>query len=232
MAQWWGRAHPGAQEDPVSETFTSWLRERSEPDWTAVVMHPFTQALFDGLVPVDELRSYVVQQHQVTDGVLALLGAGVATADRSASRQVLARRAAVVADEESAYFRRAFDSLGVGAADRVRPVLDEATADFRELLRDTTERGGYAEVLAVLTAAEWSALEWAVRAPSALPENFVHREWITLHADPDVRAWVRWLCDELDRVSAELDERDRARCLRLFQQATRCERDLLDAHSA
>ncbi|MER7015017.1 TenA family protein [Saccharopolyspora sp. NPDC000359] len=214
----------------MTETFTDWLRQRSEPDWTAVITHPFTQALFDGLVPVDSMRSYLVQDYQFVDDFLALLGSGVAKADRYASRLAIAGSIGVVTSEENTYFQRSFDALGVGESDRVHPRLAEATVAFRELMQDTNARGSYAEVLTVLTVAEWSYLEWAVRAPSALPENFVHAEWITLHNNSGFQAWVRWLCGELDRVGAELDERERARCLRLFQQATRCELDFFDAH--
>jgi thiaminase (transcriptional activator TenA) len=214
----------------VTETFTEWLRQRSEPDWTAVVTHPFTQSLFDGLVPVDSMRSYLVQDYQFVDDFLALLGAGLARADRYSSRLAIAGSIAVITSEENTYFQRAFDALGVGESDRVHPKLDEATVAFRELMRDTNARGSYAEVLAVLTVAERTYLEWAMRAPATPPENFVHAEWIALHNNPDFQSWVRWLCGELDRVGADLDERDRARCLRLFQQATRCELDFFNAH--
>ncbi|PKW13231.1 TenA family protein [Saccharopolyspora spinosa] len=215
----------------MTETFTDWLRQRSEPDWTAVVTHPFTQGLFDGLVPVTSMRSYLVQDYQFVDDFLALLGSALAKADRYSSRLAIAGSIAVVTSEENTYFQRAFDALGVGEADRVRPKLDEATVAFRELISDTNARGSYAEVLTVLTVAEWTYLEWAMRAPAALPENFVHAEWITLHNNPDFQSWVRWLCRELDRVGADLDERDRARCLRLFQHATRCELDFFNTHS-
>ncbi|MCI2419647.1 TenA family protein [Saccharopolyspora sp. K220] len=216
----------------MTETFTEWLRQRSEPDWTAVITHPFTQGLFDGLVPVDSMRSYLVQDYQFVDDFLALLGAALAKADRYSSRLAIAGSIAVITSEENTYFQRAFDALGVGESDRVHPKLDEATTAFRNLMNDTNARGGYAEVLTVLTVAEWTYLEWAMRAPAALPENFVHAEWIALHNNPEFQSWVQWLCRELDRVGADLDERDRARCLRLFQQATRCELDFFNAHWA
>lgn len=213
----------------MTENFTDWLRGRSEPDWTQVVEHPFTDALFDGSMPDEYMSSYLVQDYQFVDDFLALLGAAVARADRYSSRLALAGSIAVVTSEENTYFQRSFDALGIGEADRVNPELDPATAAFRDLMRDTRDNGGYAEILTVLTVAEWTYLEWAVRAP-AKPDNFVHAEWIELHANPDFEEWVSWLRSELDRVGAGLDERERARCLRLFQQATKCEVDFFNAH--
>ncbi|GAB3675541.1 TenA family protein [Saccharopolyspora tripterygii] len=214
---------------PPETTFTDWLRERSEPDWTSVVEHPFTDALFDGSMPDEYMSSYLVQDYQFVDDFLALLGAAVAKADRYSSRLALAGSIGVVTSEENTYFQRSFDALGIVESDRVEPELDPATEAFRDLMRDTKDNGGYAEILTVLTVAEWTYLEWAQRAPGK-PESFVHAEWIDLHANPDFESWVTWLRSELDRVGADLDERQRARCLRLFQQATKCEVDFFNAH--
>ena len=96
----------------------------------------------------------------------------------------------------------------------------------------------------MLVVVEWSYLGWAQRAPQPRPtgadpllpgraepvRDFVQAEWISLHDNPEFVAWVDWLRAELDRVGGELDERDQAHCLRLFQQAARCERDFFDAH--
>lgn len=211
-------------------TFSEWLRERSEPAWTKVVEHRFVDELFSGCVAAERMRSYLVQDYQFVDGFLALLGAAVARADRYPSRLAVAGSIGVVTSEENTYFQRAFDELDVPESDRTAPVLDPATAAFRELMADTTDKGSYADVLTVLLVAEWTYLDWASRAPDSPPPSFVHAEWIALHANPEFRHWVDWLRAEVDRIGEGLDERERARCLRLFQHATRCELDFFDAH--
>lgn len=211
-------------------SFSDWMRERSEPEWTQVIAHPFTDAVFYGAVPDTLMRSYLVQDYQFVDGFVALLGAALARADQYSSRLRIAGSIAVVTSDENTYFQRAFDALDVPEKDRSEPTLDPATVGFRDLLFDTAERGSYPEVLTVLTVAEWTYLEWASRAPTTLPETFVHAEWVSLHSNADFRAWVEWLRSDLDRVGGELDERDQARCLRLFQQATRLEQDFFDTH--
>jgi thiaminase (transcriptional activator TenA) len=214
------------------DTFTGWLRARSEPDWTAVVTHPFTDALFDGSMPDDRMRSYLVQDYQFVDHFLALLGSALAKADRYSSRLSIAGSIAVITSEENTYFQRAFDALGVSEGDRTGPALDEPTVGFRDLMAEVNAHGSYAEVLTVLAVAEWSYLEWARRAPNELPENFVYTEWIALHDNVEFGEWVRWLLAELDRIGAGLDEPGRERCVRLFQQATTLERRFFDAHWA
>ena len=155
----------------MTENFTDWLCSRSEPDWTAVVEHPFTDALFDGSMPDEYMSSYLVQDYQFVDDFLALLGAAVAKADRYTSRLALAGSIAVVTSEENTYFQRSFDALGIGEIDRVDPELDPATVAFRDLMRDTKDNGGYAEILTVLTVAEWS---------DAIQEMTLGDEWLTI----------------------------------------------------
>ena len=82
-------------------SFTDWLRARSEPDWTAVITHPFTDALFDGSLPDPAMRSYLVQDYQFVDDFLALLGAALAKADRYTSRLAIAGSIGVVTSEEN-----------------------------------------------------------------------------------------------------------------------------------
>lgn len=214
----------------MSDTFTDWLRKRSEPDWTSATGHPFTDALMGGRLPAEAIRGYLVQDYQFVDSFLALLGSALAKADRYPSRLEISNSIAVVTSSENTYFQRAFEALEVPAADREHPRLEPSTAEFRALMDDTTAHGSYPDVLAVLLVAEWSYLEWAMRAPEHLPEDFIAAEWTTLHNNPQFQRWVSWLRAELDRLGSGLDERDQARCLRLFQHATRCERDFFEAH--
>lgn len=214
----------------MSETFTDWLRKRSEPDWTSATGHPFTDALMSGQLPAEAMRGYLVQDYQFVDSFLALLGSALARADRYSSRLEISNSIGVVTSSENTYFQRAFDALDVPAADREHPRQEPSTVEFRALMDDTSAHGSYPDVLAVLLVAEWSYREWAVRAPAQLPDDFIAAEWTTLHNNPQFRRWVGWLRDELDRFGGELDERDQARCLRLFQHATRCERDFFAAH--
>src|SRR5260370_34163535 len=67
-------------------------------------------------------------------------------------------------------------------------------------MRVAADTRSYAAGLSVLVVAGWLYLDWASRAPKPLPDNFVHAEWITLHDNPDFRAFVDFLRAELDRI--------------------------------
>ena len=209
--------------------FCDWLRAAARPQWEAAVTHRFVRELYTGELDERVLRGYLVQDYQFVDRFVALLGAAVASAPTPRSRMVLARQLGVVAGAENTYFQRAFDALAVLDRDRDAPERNTTTLAFNDLMDSARASGEYANCLAVLTVAEWLYLDWAQRAPRPLPEDFVCREWIVLHDNPEFRQWVDWLRGELDAVGPTLDEPTRSHCRELFVTATQLELDFFEA---
>ncbi|WP_182881457.1 TenA family protein [Microbispora sp. H10949] len=204
------------------QVFSAWLRDRSEPDWTAVVTHPFAAAISRGTA---DMRRYLEQDFQFVDAFTALLGAAVAAADSFESRVAVGRfLGQTVADTERGYFHRALAAVG---GDPAPPVLEPVTIEFRALMDEVRLSQDYPLILAVLCVAEWTYLGWATRIP-AEGGTFVHREWVELHSGPDFEAWVGFLRGELDRLGPGLDESGRARVLDVFRRATALERRFFD----
>ncbi|GAA3715676.1 hypothetical protein GCM10022224_096650 [Nonomuraea antimicrobica] len=182
-------------------SFSEWLRLRSEPDWTAVVTHPFAMAITKGTVADDAMRRYLEQDFQFVDSFTALLGAAVASADGFEARVPYGTFLGQVATtEEKTYFHRALAELG----GRTEVPLEPVTAAFRRLMDEVRTSQDYLRIVAVLCVAEWCYLGWASHAAEPLPESFVHREWIELHEGAEFRAWVAFLRGELDRLGADL----------------------------
>lgn len=210
----------GTAGEPV---FSEWLRSRSEPDWTAVVTHPFATAINDGTA---DMRRYLEQDFQFVDAFTALLGAAVAAADAFESRVAVGRfLGQTVADTERGYFQRALAAVG---GDPNPPAPEPVTAEFRALMDEVRLSQEYPLILAVLCVAEWAYLGWASRAAEPLPRHFVHREWIELHSGPEFEAWVGFLRGELDRLGPALDADGQARVLDAFRRATALERRFFD----
>lgn len=193
------------------------LRAANTVSWDAAVGHPFVRQLWAGSLPRPVLVRYLVQDLRFVDGFLALMGAAVALADAPGPRLGHARQLAVVAGPEDDYFTRALDTLGVPAAERTDPELLAPTQGFLDLMA-RARAGSYADVLAVLTVAEWLYLDWADR-PDPAPADPVLAEWVELHRGPAFTAWVGFLRGELDRVGATLPAPDRARAAALFAEA-------------
>lgn len=184
----------------MSERFTETLRVASEPDWSRAVGHRFVKELLTGTVPDAAMARYLIQDHRFLDSFLTLLGAALATADTFAAKLRFGRFIGTVSSEENTYFLRAFEALGVTEDRRAADPDTPPTAGFKAIMREAAQTHGYAAALSVLVVTEWLYLDWASRAPKPLPDNFVHAEWIGLHDSPGFRAFVRFLCVELDRA--------------------------------
>ncbi|MEU6710106.1 TenA family protein [Nonomuraea sp. NPDC046802] len=204
------------------QSFSEWLQERSEPEWTAVVTHPFATAITTGQA---DMRHYLEQDFQFVDSFTALLGAAVASADSFEARVPYGRFLGQTATtEEKTYFHRALAELGGRTDAPPEPV----TAAFKRLMDEVRTAQDYLLIATVLCVAEWCYLGWASRAVEPLPEGFVHREWIELHDGEEFRAWVGFLRGELDRLGAGLDEERRQEVLRVFRRAVELERAFFD----
>lgn len=184
----------------MSERFTDTLQQVSEPTWSQAVGHRFVAELFAGDVPDRVMASYLVQDHRFLDSFLTLLGAAMATADSYEARLRFSRFAGMVSGDENTYFLRSFEALGVDEQERTGTPDTQPTAGFKAIMREAAGMRSYVAALAVLNVAEWLYLDWAIKAPSPLPANFVHTEWITLHNNPEFRDFVAFLRLELDRV--------------------------------
>jgi thiaminase (transcriptional activator TenA) len=184
----------------MSERFTQTLRTASEPGWSHAVGHRFVKALFAGAMPDAVMARYLIQDHRFLDSFMTLLGAALASANTFAAKLRLGRFIGMVSGEESTYFLRAFEALGVTEDRRAADPDAPPTTGFKAIMREAAQTRSYAAALSVLVVTEWLYLDWASRAPTPLPDNFVHAEWITLHDNPGFRGFVDFLRAELDRV--------------------------------
>jgi thiaminase (transcriptional activator TenA) len=209
----------------MPEPFTKTLRAASEPAWSDAVGHRFVKELFAGAVPDAVMARYLIQDHRFLDSFLTLLGAALASADTFAARLHFGRFIGIASGEENTYFLRAFDALGVTEDRRAADPDTPPTAGFKAIMLEAAQTRNYAAALSVLVVTEWLYLDWASRAPSPRPDNFVHAEWIALHDGPVLRGFVDFLRSELDRVGpAEADL-----CRDFFRRAVALELSFFDA---
>ena len=209
----------------MTERFTDTLKQSCAPVWMQAVNHRFVTELWAGTVADDVMAAYLVQDHRFLDSFLTLLGAAMATADTFEARLRLSRFAGMVAGEENTYFLRSFEALGV-TPEECAAIPDKApTAGFQAIMREAAATRSYAAALSVLTVAEWLYFEWATDSAGAMPANFVHAEWITLHDNPDFNDFVAFLRAELDRVGPA----EAALCRDFFTRAVTLELDFFEA---
>ena len=97
-------------------------------------------------------------------------------------------------------------------------------------MRAAARSGCYAQMIAVLSVAEWTYLDWASpHADRAEDLPFWFGEWITLHSGPGFEGVVAYLRGQLDLVWPTLSPEDQAAARSAFVTATRLERAFFDA---
>lgn len=187
-----------------SGRLTDWLRERSEPDWSAAVGHRFVAELADGSLKDTVFRRYLVQDYAFIETLVTVVGFAVARAGGMAAKKRLAGFLALLTSDENDYFQRAFDAVKASPDERTQPVLAPATEMLRALMREAGESGTYADVLSVMLPAEWVYLTWGTAQAQAVPHQLHYKEWIELHAVPEFATFVDWLRGELDGLDREM----------------------------
>ncbi|SDL24734.1 thiaminase (transcriptional activator TenA) [Franzmannia pantelleriensis] len=205
---------------------SDWLKEISEPDWTATVEHPLFDALAEARLPEAEFAAYMVQDYGFVDPFTALIGHAIGHAPSMGDRVVLGQFMGMLTSDENSTFQRTFETFGV--AGQAPDYLPETRA-FQQLLRDTGQRGGYAEMLAVLVVTEWLYLGWATRITRAESLHPLYAEWIDLHDSAAFQDFVAWLRRRLDEEAAQLDPAGFAAMAARFRDTVTKERAFHDA---
>lgn len=213
---------------PPPERPSDRLRTLFAEDWDAATRHRFTDALAAGTLPHARMAGYLVQDYRFIDGFVRLLASAVARAPSLAEAVPSAQFLGVITGPENTYFLRSFEALGI--EDPTRAPTLAVTRDFQDLMRDAAASGRYEQMLAVLTVAEWSYLDWATPHADRVPDlPFYLGEWIALHCGPGFAAVVEHLRQQFDTAWQGLDPARRRAVEETFGRAVRLERAFFDA---
>ncbi|HEW6325615.1 TPA: TenA family protein [Streptococcus pneumoniae] len=77
--------------------------------------------------------------------------------------------------------------------------------EAQDLMYSAVASSDYAHLLVMLVIAEGLYLDWGSK-DLALPEVYIHSEWINLHRGPFFAEWVQFLVDELNRVGKNRED--------------------------
>lgn len=193
--------------------------------WCASVEHRFVDELFKGTLDSKVFCRYLVQDYQFFEAFVSMLGSCVARADSMKAKIRFAQQLGFLASDEDSYFLRAFRELGVPESSYVKPVLDETTEAFQQLMYSMSRDGSYVELLILLVIAEGLYLDWG-SAAKELPESELYQGWIELHRGDSFKEWVDFLAGELENQLIG-EEQIRA-LLPLWRKALQLEYDFFE----
>lgn len=207
---------------------TDHLKSLVATDWQAATRHAFTDQLAAGTLPEARMLTYLQQDYLFIEDFVRLLASAIAHAPSLPDAIPAAQFLGLISGPENTYFLRAIAALGGTTEPPATP--HPVTAEFQALMRAAARSGCYAQMIAVLSVAEWTYLDWASpHADKAATLPFWFGEWITLHSGPGFEGVVAYLRGQLDQVWPTLSPEDQAAARSAFVTATRLERAFFDA---
>lgn len=209
---------------------TEYLKDSCINDWQAATNHVFCQDLADGTLSLDKMRVYLAQDYTFIDNFVRLAASAIHHAPTLADRLPLAAFLGVIAGPENTYFQRSFKALDVPLSEQENPKLLQATSDFQALMLKASQSGEYANMVAVLSVAEWVYLSWADNVKGTAKDlPFYFQEWIVLHEGAYFESVVEHLRQQLDAAYTNATDDKKETIKGYFQKAVLLEKQFFDA---
>lgn len=187
--------------------------------WQAMQAHRFVADIEHDRLDPAVFRRYLAYENAFVEAAVRIFAHLTAKAPGlGEQRRLIAVQRALV-DEQIAYFRAAFDELGMTEAMWRDLPLPEDVREFRDGMLEIVAAGSYADGIAAMFAAEWMYWTWCDRAARKPIGDPVLRRWVDLHAADDFKAQAAWLRGELDRAGEGMDTAARVRCSSIFGRA-------------
>jgi thiaminase (transcriptional activator TenA) len=197
-------------------SFCEWLRAKNQAMWQAMISHRFCRDLAADQLPETAFVRYLRFEHSFVRAAISIFAYALAKAPTATDQEHLIGVLGALAGEQEDYFRRAFARLSIDPNPLPPARLPEAARALRDGVLAIAERGGFAEILSAMLAAEWMYLTWCEQAHAKAPGRKAPADWIRLHVEPNFRGQVVWLKQRLDRLGPSLSPSSQARCAEHF----------------
>jgi thiaminase/transcriptional activator TenA len=202
--------------------FALTLRAENGEPWEAMQEHRFVRDIIAGRLDPQVFRRYLVFEHGFVETAILIFGHAMLKAPGFAQRRRLIAALHSLAEEQLEYFAQVFAALGLAPSGATLPRPD-AVRRFDDGMLKIAEGGSYADILAIMLAAEWMYATWCLRAAEADKGEPELRRWVALHAEPPFLEGVEWLMREIDREAAAMNADGLRRMSGLFGAALQLE---------
>jgi thiaminase (transcriptional activator TenA) len=211
---------PNAARSP-----SAWLRDASEPDWSALATEPFVVELAAGELAPERFRFYIEQNLQYLPQYARVMALGAAKSRDERELAMFASALRQVIDvelpENRALLARVVDA---GAADRGGArAAAPANLAYTSWLLAVAFSGGPVEILAAVLPCTWSYGAIGRQLSPGAADHPVYRPWLSFFGSDDYDAVVRRMREDLDELVADSDTRQLERLADTFRTGVRFE---------
>lgn len=177
------------------------LRGDAEPIWSRILEHPFVIELYEGSLPPEKFRYYVIQDYNYLIGIMRAYSILASKADYELARLAL-ELAYLDATTEMENYRRLLGRLGLNLEEVIRAEPAPTNAAYMNHLLATAMIGDPIDCLVATLPCFWSYLEIGERHRGLLERNRneLYRSWAQVYLTKEYKELVerlRFIIDEL-----------------------------------
>ena len=187
------------------ESASAWLRDSSEPDWSALAAEPFVRELAAGELAPERFRFYIEQNLQYLPQYARVMALGAAKSRDERELAMFAAALRQVIDVELPENRALLDRVvQAGAPDR-GGAREPAPANlaYTSWLLAVAFSGGAVEILAAVLPCTWSYGAIGRRLAAGAADHPVYGPWLSFFGDDEYDAVVARMRRDLDELAAE-----------------------------
>jgi thiaminase (transcriptional activator TenA) len=204
---------------------STWLRDASEPEWSALATEPFVVELAAGELAPERFRFYIEQNLQYLPQYARVMALGAAKSRDERELAMFAAALRQVLDvelpENRALLERVIQS---GAPDRGGArAAAPANLAYTSWLLAIAFSGGPVEILAAVLPCTWSYGAIGRQLSAGAADHPVYRPWLSFFGSDEYDAVVRRMRDDLDELVADSDEHQLDRLADTFRNGVRFE---------
>ncbi len=205
----------------MGRSITALLRDGSDDIWRKIINHAFVIELFNGSLPIEKFKFYVVQDYNY---LITLTRCQALIASKlespNAMRRVLELALADVTTELENY-NKLINALGLSIDEVARARPSPTNTAYMNFLLTTCSLGGPYEGLVAILPCYWTYLEIARHHADKLSGNPVkaYRDWASVYLTPEYAGIVEGLRAIIDEASDYL-MRDFNKLLGIFRMAS------------
>lgn len=192
---------------------SAWLRDASEPEWSALATEPFVRELAAAELAPERFRFYIEQNLQYLPQYARVMALGAAKSRDERELGMFAAALRQVIDVELPENRALLERVvGAGAPDR-GGAREPAPANlaYTSWLLAVAFSGGPVEILAAVLPCTWSYGAIGRQLAGGAADHPVYRPWLSFFGSDEYDAVVARMRHDLDELAAEsgADQLDR-----------------------
>ena len=201
------------------------LRDKYAHLWDRLFHHPFAVGIGNGQLPLDKFQFYVKQDYFFLIQYSRVLALAVAKAPDLANIGRFSDLLRETLNTEMSLHRAFCLEFGVSSSELESTRPAPITLAYTDYLLRVAYEGTITDVVATLLPCQWGYSETGLYLSHTgdTSEKNRYAEWIRLYSAEEFTAFVGWLREFLDDLTAGVGEREMERLEEHFLTATRYE---------